>query len=67
MGSADSRTGDRHKHKPIAYRPPVGIREPLTALAKETGQGFSVIITEALRRYLNIETPAAPPDETTES
>jgi hypothetical protein len=60
MKTPEPRKGDRHKHPPIAYRPPVGVREPLAALSEETGQGFSVIITEALRRYLNIETPAAP-------
>jgi hypothetical protein len=60
MASADSRSGDRHKHPPIAYRPPEAVREPLTALAEATRTPVSAIITEALRRYLSIETPAAP-------
>ena len=65
MASADPRAGDRHKHKPIAYRPPVGVREPLTALSEKTGQGFSVIITEALRRYLRAVADETPPAEAT--
>lgn len=62
MASADSRPGDRHKHNPIAYRPPEAVREPLTALAEATDTPVSAIITKALRRYLREaagETPDA--------
>jgi hypothetical protein len=50
----DSRTGDRHKRKPIAYRPPLDIRPLLDARVEQTGRGASAIITEALRAYLGL-------------
>jgi hypothetical protein len=52
MASADSRPGDRHKHDPIAYRPPADVRPLLAARMEQTGRGASSIITEALREYL---------------
>jgi hypothetical protein len=43
-----------HKYPPIAYRPPVAVREPLVALAAQTARPVSSIITAALREYLGI-------------
>lgn len=42
---------DRHRHPPLAYRPPVDVREALVARAAQTGLGLSAVITEALRQH----------------
>lgn len=49
MASAGSRPGDRHRHKPIAYRPPEDAREWLIAHAEATGMKVSALITQAVR------------------
>lgn len=41
-----------HKYSPIAYRPPVDVREPLMAEAARTGRAVSAIISDALRAHL---------------
>ena len=49
MASAAGRPGDRHRHPPIAYRPPEDAREWLIAYAEATGTKVSTLITEAIR------------------
>jgi len=41
-----------HKYPPIAYRPPVEVRDRLRAFAGQSGKPVSAIITEAVREYL---------------
>jgi predicted DNA-binding protein len=47
----------QHKHLPVAYRPPAGLRSRLLAYATATGRPVNAIITEALDAHL-------PPDGT---
>lgn len=51
MVSAGSRPGDRHKHPPIAYRPPSGTddRAWLLQHAVATDSSVNAVITRALR------------------
>lgn len=65
MASPDTRPGDRHTRKPVAYRPPLDVRPALEARMEATGLKASAIITEALRAYLakpNDIRPAAEPE-----
>lgn len=48
---------DRHKYPPIAYRPPVDVRDRLRALAEQSGRPVAAIITEALREKLERDAP----------
>jgi hypothetical protein len=59
MASTDKRSGDRHVHHPLAYRPPADVRPLLEERMEQTGRGASAIISEALRRYLSA--PETPP------
>jgi hypothetical protein len=67
MASADSRSGDRHAHPPVAYRVPAEIREPFFAVMERTGRGPSAVITEALREYLGKAHPDSGAPEAAES
>ena len=65
MASADKRPGDRHRHPPIAYRPPADAREWLIAHAEATGTPVSSLITQAVREYRErvVGKPQAAPAE----
>jgi hypothetical protein len=43
----------KHKHPPLAYRPPEDVRERLRAFAERTERRVNAIITEALADYLD--------------
>ena len=63
MPGTDARPGDRHKRKPIGYRPPADVWPLIDARTEETGQGASAIITEALRRFFAVAGTGGTADE----
>lgn len=42
---------DRHKHRPIPFRPPEGDRAWLLAYAKQAGRPVNAILAAALSMY----------------
>jgi len=52
---------NRHKHPPIAFRPPEGDRAWRLAYAQQTGQPVNRILTQALAAFRVAHDAAVPP------
>jgi hypothetical protein len=57
---------DRHKNRPVPFRPPEGDRARLLALAERTGQPVNRILAEALAAHLDAGGGLVPPARDTE-